>query len=147
MRDSPNVIGFSSLAILARWCSRRVGPSLRGALARRSCNQPGYRALCFALRPSVVLGGGSPHDCGHFAYCTEVATLNVDKIPPGPDLDAVAAEQVFGWKNVHRWIQFRLVARCVFTAAPISFIVAPGSGTRTFQPLAQKGSATATVRK
>jgi hypothetical protein len=30
----------------------------------RSCNQPGYRVLCFALWPSVVLGGGSPRDCG-----------------------------------------------------------------------------------
>jgi hypothetical protein len=31
-----------------------------------------------------------------------VAALNVDKIPPGPDLDALVAERVFGWKNVHR---------------------------------------------
>ena len=25
-----------------------------------------------------------------------------DKIPPGPKLDALTAEKVFGWKNVHR---------------------------------------------
>jgi hypothetical protein len=26
----------------------------------------------------------------------------VDKIPPGPMLDALTAEKVFGWKNVHK---------------------------------------------
>ncbi len=26
----------------------------------------------------------------------------VDKIPPGPKLDALTAEKVFGWKNVHK---------------------------------------------
>jgi len=31
-----------------------------------------------------------------------VAALNVDKISPGPELDTLVAEQVFGWKNVHR---------------------------------------------
>ena len=25
-----------------------------------------------------------------------------DKIPPGPNLDALTAEKVFGWKNVHK---------------------------------------------
>ena len=25
-----------------------------------------------------------------------------DKIPPGPKLDALTAEKVFGWKNVHK---------------------------------------------
>jgi hypothetical protein len=25
-----------------------------------------------------------------------------DKIPPGPKLDALTAEEVFGWKNVHK---------------------------------------------
>jgi hypothetical protein len=29
-------------------------------------------------------------------------TTNVDKIPPGPELDALVAEKVMGWKNVHR---------------------------------------------
>jgi hypothetical protein len=26
-----------------------------------------------------------------------------DKIPPGPKLDALTAEKVFGWKNVHTY--------------------------------------------
>jgi hypothetical protein len=26
----------------------------------------------------------------------------VDKIPPGPELDALTAEKVFGWQNVHK---------------------------------------------
>jgi hypothetical protein len=26
----------------------------------------------------------------------------IDKIPPGPQLDALTAEKVFGWKNVHK---------------------------------------------
>jgi hypothetical protein len=25
-----------------------------------------------------------------------------DKIPPGPKLDALTAEKVFGWKNIHK---------------------------------------------
>jgi hypothetical protein len=25
-----------------------------------------------------------------------------NKIPPGPKLDALTAEKVFGWKNVHK---------------------------------------------
>jgi hypothetical protein len=29
-------------------------------------------------------------------------TANIDKIPPGPELDALVAEKVMGWKNVHR---------------------------------------------
>jgi hypothetical protein len=31
-----------------------------------------------------------------------MARLTVDKIPPGPKLDALTAEKVFGWKNVHK---------------------------------------------
>jgi hypothetical protein len=27
---------------------------------------------------------------------------SLDKIPPGPKLDALAAEKVFGWRNVHQ---------------------------------------------
>ena len=30
-----------------------------------------------------------------------MAQSAVDKIPPGPKLDALTAEKVFGWKNVH----------------------------------------------
>jgi hypothetical protein len=26
----------------------------------------------------------------------------IDRIPPGPKLDALTAEKVFGWKNVHK---------------------------------------------
>jgi hypothetical protein len=29
-------------------------------------------------------------------------TTNIDKIPPRPELDALVAEKVMGWKNVHR---------------------------------------------
>jgi hypothetical protein len=31
-----------------------------------------------------------------------MAQSAVDKIPPGPKLDALTAEKVFGWKNVHK---------------------------------------------
>jgi hypothetical protein len=31
-----------------------------------------------------------------------MAQSAVDKIPPGPKLDALTAERVFGWKNVHK---------------------------------------------
>jgi hypothetical protein len=30
-----------------------------------------------------------------------MAQSTIDKIPPGPKLDALTAEKVFGWKNVH----------------------------------------------
>jgi hypothetical protein len=30
-----------------------------------------------------------------------MAQSAIDKIPPGPKLDALTAEKVFGWKNVH----------------------------------------------
>lgn len=31
-----------------------------------------------------------------------MARLNVDKLPPGHELDAVTAERVFGWKDIER---------------------------------------------
>src|SRR5262245_60058675 len=31
-----------------------------------------------------------------------MAQSGVDKIPPGPKLDALTAEKVFGWRNVHQ---------------------------------------------
>jgi hypothetical protein len=31
-----------------------------------------------------------------------MAQSAVDKIPPGPKLDELTAEKVFGWKNVHK---------------------------------------------
>ena len=31
-----------------------------------------------------------------------MARSAIDKIPPGPKLDALTAEKVFGWKNVHK---------------------------------------------
>jgi hypothetical protein len=31
-----------------------------------------------------------------------MAQTAIDKIPPGPKLDALTAEKVFGWKNVHK---------------------------------------------
>jgi len=30
-----------------------------------------------------------------------MANKTLDKIPLGPELDALTAEKVFGWKNVH----------------------------------------------
>ena len=32
-----------------------------------------------------------------------MAQSAIDKIPPGPKLDALAAEKVFGWRNVHHY--------------------------------------------
>jgi hypothetical protein len=32
-----------------------------------------------------------------------MATNAPDKIPPGPELDALTAQKVFGWKNVHKY--------------------------------------------
>jgi hypothetical protein len=32
-----------------------------------------------------------------------MAQSSVDKIPPGPKLDALTAEKVFGWKNVREY--------------------------------------------
>jgi hypothetical protein len=40
---------------------------------------------------------------GYSVYSAEMATLNVDKISPGPELDALVAENVFGWKIVHKY--------------------------------------------
>jgi hypothetical protein len=31
-----------------------------------------------------------------------MAQSAIDKIPPGPNLDALTAEKVFGWKKVHK---------------------------------------------
>ena len=31
-----------------------------------------------------------------------MAQSAIDKIPPGPELDALTAEKVFGWKDVHK---------------------------------------------
>jgi hypothetical protein len=31
-----------------------------------------------------------------------MAQTAIDKIPPGPKLDALTAEKVFGWRNVHQ---------------------------------------------
>ena len=51
----------------------------------------------------MVCGCGSYHHREHPVCCTEVATLRaIDKVSPGPDLDALIAEDVFGWRNVHR---------------------------------------------
>jgi hypothetical protein len=35
-------------------------------------------------------------------YLFQVMAQSVDKIPPGSKLDALTAEKVFGWKNVHK---------------------------------------------
>jgi hypothetical protein len=31
-----------------------------------------------------------------------MSTKAPDKLPPGPELDALTAQRVFGWKNVHK---------------------------------------------
>jgi hypothetical protein len=31
-----------------------------------------------------------------------MAQMAIDKIPSGPKLDALTAEKVFGWRNVHQ---------------------------------------------
>jgi hypothetical protein len=31
-----------------------------------------------------------------------MAQSAIDKIPPGPKLDALTAEKIFGWRNVHQ---------------------------------------------
>jgi hypothetical protein len=30
-----------------------------------------------------------------------MAQINIDKVPAGPELDALTAERVFGWKSLH----------------------------------------------
>jgi hypothetical protein len=43
--------------------------------------------------------------CGYevnWTPCFQVTAQSaIDKIPPGPKLDALTAEKIFGWKNVH----------------------------------------------
>ena len=34
-------------------------------------------------------------------YFQVMAQMAIDKIPPGPKLDALTAEKVFGWRSVH----------------------------------------------
>src|SRR4030095_10278279 len=47
------------------------------------------------------------YDSGN-VFATSVARSNrvtnkaLDKIPPGPKLDALTAEKVFGWRNIHK---------------------------------------------
>jgi hypothetical protein len=31
-----------------------------------------------------------------------MARLTIDRMPPGPKLDALTAEKVFGWQKVHK---------------------------------------------
>src|SRR5262249_29028335 len=75
----------------------------------RSCTRcRNYFALVIA-QPKAV---GSPNpstvvvryavtrSTGHFFQV--MAQSGVDKIPPGPKLDALTAEKVFGWKKVHK---------------------------------------------
>jgi hypothetical protein len=53
------------------------------------------------VRPWGVLA--LPADTKSTGHCSVqvMAQSAVDKIPPGPKLDALTAERVFGWKNVH----------------------------------------------
>ena len=57
--------------------------------------------LRVAVWVRMVCGCGSYHHRKPPVCCTEVATLRaIDKVSPGPDLDALIAEDVFGWGNV-----------------------------------------------
>ena len=53
---------------------------------------------------NVRKGRGSCAKCGYEVNWTllqVMAQTAIDKIPPGPKLDALTAEKVFGCKNVH----------------------------------------------
>jgi hypothetical protein len=52
----------------------------------------------------------------------------VDKIPPGPKLDALTAEKVFGWRKVHK--RQGALSGCVrnFMQPPDKIQVASGEG-------------------
>ena len=57
--------------------------------------------LRVAVWVRMVRRRGSSHHRGPPVCYTEVATLRaIDKVSPGPDLDALIAEDVFGWGNV-----------------------------------------------
>ena len=61
----------------------------------------GLSFLRVAVWVRMVCGCGSYHHRKPPVCCTEVATLRaIDKVSPGPDLDALIAEDVFGWGNV-----------------------------------------------
>jgi hypothetical protein len=65
---------------------------------------------------SYVGGVDHAYDSGNL-FATSVARSNrvtnkaLDTIPPGPKLDALTAEKVFGWKNVHKHEGVRLWVR------------------------------------
>ena len=50
-------------------------------------------------RSKAVVPPANTKSTGRFFQV--MAQTAVDKIPPGPKLDALTAEKVFGWKNVH----------------------------------------------
>jgi hypothetical protein len=47
----------------------------------------------------VVVTCADTRSTGYFEVMAQTA---VDKVPPGPKLDALTAEKVFGWKKVHK---------------------------------------------
>jgi hypothetical protein len=49
---------------------------------------------------TVVALGVATKSAGHSFQA--MAQSAVDKIPPGPQLDALTAQKVFGWKNIHK---------------------------------------------
>jgi hypothetical protein len=48
--------------------------------------------------PFTVVAPNVVKSTGH--YFQVMAQSAIDKIPPGPKLDALTAEKIFGWKNI-----------------------------------------------
>ena len=72
-----------------------------GDARSRGGRWPRALVLRVAVWVRMVCGCGSYHHRKPPVCCTEVATLRaIDKVSPGPDLDALIAEDVFGWGNV-----------------------------------------------
>jgi hypothetical protein len=96
--------------------SRRHSPELYGPIWRiklktwlvylaRSCPRYGNYFGVVIGEPKreskVQPRRGSCAKCGYEINWT-LFQMAIDKIPPGPKLDALTAEKVFGWKNVHQ---------------------------------------------
>lgn len=68
------------------------------------------RSCCGAVDSSFVGGVDHGQDGGQpFAMSVvrsnRMANKAPYKIPPGPQLDTLTAEKVFGWKNVHKHLR------------------------------------------
>jgi hypothetical protein len=71
------------------------------AAAITSASLSGNRKAKATCNPSAVVAlTADTKSTGR--YCQVMAQSAIDKIPPGQKLDALTAEKVFGWKNVHK---------------------------------------------